>query len=124
MVKFWLQLLVVGLLVFFVGEFVPYWTLMIIVAVLGFFLGKNAVVSFFSSGLGFGLAWIAAILMVTTETDSNLPAQMASLMGLKSEKLLWLATGVLGFLMGGFSGMTGFLLKNMFVRKDKGKYWG
>ena len=124
MVKFWLQLLAVGLLVFFIGKFVPYWALMFIVAVLGFFLGKSATGSFFSSGLGFGLAWILVVVMVSVQTGSDLPAQMSALMGLKSEKLLWLATGFLGFLMGAFSGMTGFLLKNMFVRKDKGKYWG
>ncbi|EOZ95687.1 hypothetical protein A33Q_3049 [Indibacter alkaliphilus LW1] len=48
--------------------------------------------------------------------------QMAELMGLKNDNLLWFATGVLGFLLGGFSGMTGALFRKVFERKDAGFY--
>ncbi|UJP67057.1 hypothetical protein IPZ59_10980 [Mongoliitalea daihaiensis] len=122
MIRFIAQLFLVFLLVFFVGGFFSFWVLMILTGIGAFFLVKNNTVAFFSSGLGFGLAWLVKAFVITVETASHLPQQMAVLMGVSNENLLFVATFVIGFLIGGFSGLTGGLLKSILQNKREGYY--
>lgn len=113
-----LLLFLVSLLVFLVGPYAPYWILMIGVATGAFLVGAGKVPSFVSSGLGFGLTWMALSLFISIKTDSELPKRMAELMGLEDDNLLLYGTALLGFLIGGFSGLTGTLLRKLFERKN------
>jgi len=112
----------VALVVFILGAYLPYWPLMILVAIISFFIGAKPVTSFLSSGLAFGLTWVLLAIYISIQTNSELPSQMATLMGVKNDNLLWFATGVLGLLLGGFSGLTGSLLKRLFEKKYEGVY--
>lgn len=122
MARFLMLFLSVALIVFILGVYLPYWPLMILVSIVSFFIGAKPVTSFLSSGLAFGLTWIFLAIYISIQTNSGLPPQMASLMGFKNDSLLWFATGILGLLLGGFSGLTGSLFKKLFEKKYEGMY--
>ena len=122
MKKFLILSLLTALAVFFLGSFVPYWGLMVAVALIAFLVGAGAGVSFLASGLSFGLMWFLMVFKVLVEANSALPQQMAELMGLKNDNMLWFATALLGFLIGGFSALTGALLKGLLQERNEGLY--
>jgi hypothetical protein len=122
MARFLMIFLSVALIVFILGAYLPYWPLMILVANISFFIGAKPGTSFLSSGLSFGLTWIFLAIYISIQTNSGLPTQLASLMGIKNDSLLWFATGIMGFLLGGFSGLTGSLFKKLFEKKYDGMY--
>jgi hypothetical protein len=107
-----LLFVLVAILVLLVGPYAPYWVLMIGVVILSFLLEAGNFSSFLASGLSFGLTWMVLTLHIMIKTDSELPKRMAELMGLVSDNQIWFGTALLGFLIGGFSGLTGTMLKN------------
>ena len=120
--KFLLTLFATILAVLLLGKLVPYWVLMILVTVLVFFVGIGPTKAFFSAGLGFGLSWLLLAIWISIDSESDLPKKMAELMGLANDNLLWFATGLLGFVIGGFSGLTGAAFRKIFERKDSNIY--
>lgn len=107
----------VAILVILVGPYAPYWILMVGVVILSFLFGAGNVSSFFSAGFSFGLTWMALILYIMIKTGSELPKRIAELMGLGNDNLLLLGTAILGFIIGGFSGLTGTMLKKLLKSK-------
>lgn len=122
MARFLIIFLLVALIVFMLGAYLPYWPLMISVSIVSFLFGAKPVTAFLASGLAFGLTWVLLAIYISIESNSGLPVQMASLLGVKNDNLLWFATGVIGFLIGGFSGLTGSLFKKLFEKKYEGMY--
>ncbi|MGY6521271.1 MAG: hypothetical protein ACXIUD_06050 [Mongoliitalea sp.] len=122
MIKFFTQLIVAFLIVYFLGGFFSFWIAMISVGIAAMLLVDNHVVSFFATALGFGLAWLIKAFVITVSTATHLPQQMAELMGIGNENLLFVATFLIGFLLGGFSGLTGTTLKSVFRNKREGYY--
>ncbi len=115
--KFLAVLILTMVLVIFLGMALPYWALMLFVAAMAFVLRFRPLIAFFGCGLGFGLAWTCISYVILVKTGSLLPAQMAALMGLPNEFMIFLATGFMGFAIGSFSGLTGSLLKNLLHKK-------
>ena len=122
MARFLLLFLLVVFTVLILGAYLPYWALMILVSIQAFLVGARPGSAFLGSGLSFGISWFLLAIYISIQTDSELPAQMALLMGIKNDNLLWFATGILGFLIGGFSGLTGALFKKLFEKKYEGVY--
>lgn len=116
--KFLAIVVLTMVLVFFLGMAIPYWGLMLFIAAMAFILKFRPVLAFFGCGIGFGLAWTIVSYVILVKSGSLLPAQMAVLMGLSNEFFLFLATGILGFLIGGLSGLTGALCKNLLKKRD------
>jgi hypothetical protein len=122
MARFLLLFLLIVFTVLFLGTYLPYWALMILVSIQAFLVGARPGSAFLGSGLSFGITWLLLAIYISIQTDSELPAHMAVLMGIKNDNLLWFATGILGFLIGGFSGLTGALFKRLFEKKYEGVY--
>lgn len=122
MSRFFVLFILTALMVYFIGSFIPFWGLMILVALLAYLLGTSPVVSFFGAGLSFGLVWLSLSIWISIDSGSELPIKMAELMGLSNDNLLWLATGLVGLMIGGFSGLTGSLFNKVFEKRDQGIY--
>jgi hypothetical protein len=120
--KFLLVFALTVVLVLFVGKWFPFWILMVLVAITCFLTGIGATRGFFAGGLGFGLAWLILTIWISIDSGSDLPQKVAELMGLKNDNLLWFGTGIVGFLIGGFSGLTGSTFKKIFERRDSNIY--
>lgn len=120
--KFVIVFLLTALLVGIVGKIVPFWGLMMLVSLLCFSLGIGPTKSFFAAGFGFGLTWLLLSIWISIDSESELPKKVADLMGLKNDNLLWFGTGLLGFLLGGFSGLTGGLFRKILERRETNTY--
>jgi hypothetical protein len=112
--RFILLTVLVSLFVVFLSPFLPYWVVMIGIGILGLLVYPSTVGGFFGGGLGMGAAWFGQTVYIGILTSSALPEKVGELMGLGSNFSLGLLTGLLGFLLGAFSGLSGVLGRKLF----------
>jgi hypothetical protein len=122
--KFLIFTLLCALLVVFLNIVAPYWVVMIAVTGLAAAIRPSALGGFIGGGLGMGLAWLGQTVYIATFTSSSLPDKMGALMGLGTGTTLMLLTAVLGFLLGGCSGLLGVLGRNLLQKKPSNVYLG
>ncbi len=111
--RFILFTVVVSLFVVFLNPFIPYWIVMVGISVLGFLIYPNGLGGFFGGGLGMGLAWLGQTIYIGISTSSSLPEKLVELTGLGDNFSLGMITGILGFLLGSLSGLSGVLCREM-----------
>ena len=111
-----------AMIVIFLNPFLPFWVVMIIIAILAALIVNKGAGAFIAGGLGMGLAWLGQSIYISTMSGSSLPEKMSDLMGLDSNMALFAFTGVLGFLLGAFSALTGSLLRKLAKRKPDNIY--
>jgi hypothetical protein len=99
------------------GFWLPYWAIMAVLFLVAVFVRANQITAFMAIGLGVGAVWLFFPLYLWLTTDSQLPMRMSEIFGLKNSTYLLGITGLIGFLLGGFSGLTGNLLGNIFHRR-------
>jgi hypothetical protein len=112
------------LVVVFVNPFTPFWIVMIGIGIISALIGAKGFSSFLAGGLGMGLAWLGQTVFISYQTASPLPDQMAEIMGLGTGVILSMITGVLGFLLGGFSAYSGSLFRRLFKKRPDNLYRG
>ena len=122
--KFILFTIVTALLVLFGNPFLPYWIVMILISVFAVLIFPKPIGGFLGGGLGMGLAWLGQSMYIGITSASTLPDKMAEVMGMGSGMALVALTGVLGFLLGAFSGWTGSLFRKLLVSQPKDIYRG
>ena len=113
-----------AVLVVFLNPMAPYWIVMIGIAILSALIFPSGIGAFMGAGLGMGLTWIGQCIYLEITTGSSLPDQMGELMGGGSGMSLIAATGLIGFLLGAFSGWTGVLFRKLFLREPEDLYGG
>jgi hypothetical protein len=122
--RFILFILVTIGIVVFLNPIFPYWVIMILIGIGSALLGLSGLQGFLAGGLGLGLAWLGQALFISTTTGSALPNKIGELMGLGSGMTVAGVTAIIGFLLGGFSGLTGSLLRNLVRKKPDNLYRG
>jgi hypothetical protein len=120
MIRFVLGWVLSAFIVYFAGSMLPYWGIMGLIFLSAFFVGGNISLSFLSHALGFATAWFLVIQNIIIETESSLPNKIAELMSVKDSQQLIVYTIVLGFILGGVSGLTGSSLKKILNKKSRG----
>ncbi|MFL0682088.1 MAG: hypothetical protein ACK4SF_09605 [Algoriphagus aquaeductus] len=113
-----------ALLVVFLNPIAPYWVVMLGIGVVSALIYPNGIGGWMGGGLGMGLTWLGQTIYLGIITSSSLPNKMGELMGLGSGMSLIGVTAVLGFILGGFSGWTGVLFRNMLQKQPKDIYRG
>ncbi len=122
--KFLLFTLLSALVVVFLNIVAPYWVVMIAVTALAALIRPTVWGGFLGGGLGMGLVWLGQTLYISAVTSSTLPDKMGALMGLGSGLSLMLLTAVLGFILGGSSGLLGVKFRNLIQKKPTDVYLG
>jgi hypothetical protein len=122
--KFLLFTLLSALVVVFLNIIAPYWVVMIAVTALAALIRPTLWGGFLGGGLGMGLVWLGQTLYISAVTSSTLPDKMGALMGLGSGLSLMLLTAVLGFILGGCSGLLGVMFRNLIQKKPTDVYLG
>lgn len=112
------------ILVVFLNPVAPFWVVMIGIGMLSALIYPNGIGGFLGGGLGLGLTWLGLSIYLGITTSSSLPDRMGDLMGLGSGMTLIGLTGVVGFLLGAFSGWTGVLFRNMLQKSPENVYKG
>lgn len=113
--RFLVLLILSGLSAFFLGVYLPYWGLMLLVAVLAALIAENGTTAFFAPAFAVGMVWLLLPLSIIYRTDSDLPAELAVIMGL-DPAVLFLATALTGFLSAGLGALTGYQFRKMLRR--------
>lgn len=116
-------LFTIGIVVF-LNPFFPYWVIMVLLSIVSAMFGLSGLQSFLATGLGMGLAWLGQAIFISTTTGSSLPNKIGELMGLGSGMTVVGVTAIIGFLLGGFSGLTGSLFRSLFRKKPDNLYRG
>ena len=122
--KFLLFTLLSALLVVFLNIVSPYWVVMIALTVLAGLIRPSVWGGFLGGGLGMGLVWLGQTVYISTVTSSTLPDKIGALMGLGSGLSLMVLTAVLGFILGGCSGLLGVMFRNLVQKKRRDVYLG
>jgi hypothetical protein len=122
--KFLLFTLLSALVVVFLNIVAPYWMVIIAVTALAALIRPTVWGGFLGGGLGMGLVWLGQTLYISAVTSSTLPDKMGALMGLGSGLSLMLLTAVLGFILGGCSGLLGVMFRNLIQKKPTDVYLG
>lgn len=106
--------LVILILSFASGYFLPWWVVAIAAFLAAFFMGKTSGQSFWS---GFGavfIVWTVLALFKSIPNDHILAKRVAQLFQLPNWILILLITAIIGGLVGGMSALSGVLVKRAF----------
>jgi len=111
--------LIILILSFASGFFLPWWVVAIAAFLAALLIGKTSRQAFIS---GFGavfIVWIVLALFKSIPNDHILANRIAQLFHLPSWQYILVITGIVGGLVGGFSDLSGLLLKKAFEKEEE-----
>jgi uncharacterized membrane protein YfcA len=115
--KFAIQCTLIALGTLVLELFLPWWSLAIVAFACGYFLKSNQ--NFLAGFLGVAIIWIGYAFLLDSNSVAPLAERVSAILTIK-KPLLFLVTGFLGGLVGGFAALTGSLLKS---NKRKSLYY-
>lgn len=121
--KFIIRIILIAALTYLSGMIFPWWGIAIAAALISFLLPGHGFNVFVSGFLGVGLVWMAFAWKTDIETGSILSEKIVQLFPVSEVTYLILATGVIGGLVGAFSGLTGSSFRQIFMRKKQKSYY-
>ena len=111
------RMIAIGVLVFLCGGIVPWWGMILLALLVQVvFVNRTTGWAFLEGFLGVGLCWLLVSLYKYGMSDGLLTKRMAGLFHLPSPLLLLFVTVVIGGLMGGLGGATGYSLRQGFLK--------
>ena len=112
--RFILSTLLIALLAFIAGLFLPWWVLAIIAFGVALLIPQSGWSSFGAGFAGIFLLWALLALWIDVQNRSLLSAKVAQLFPLGgSSVLLIVVTAFVGALVGGFAALSGGALRSM-----------
>lgn len=115
--KFFISILLIALLSFAASLFMPWWVIAIAAFIVAFAIPQKPWLSFLAGFTALFILWIALSFYISSANDDLLVHKM-SVLFIKADNpiLLFLVTGLIGGLVGGFGALTGRLLKQISSR--------
>ena len=111
-VKFFVTTLLIALLSFICGLFLPWWSIAVAAFLVSLLIPQRPLPAFFAGFLGLFLLWGVMALMIDLANQSILSARVASLLPLGGSSVaLILVTALVGALVGGGGSLTAAFLK-------------
>jgi hypothetical protein len=118
--KFLLQLIVIAILAFALELLLPWWSIAIAAFAGG--LAFNSRANFLAGFLGVGLLWLLYALMMDATSAAPLAERISKVL-LMNKPLLFVATTLIGGLVGGFAAMAGSALRASSKRSNDDRYY-
>jgi hypothetical protein len=110
--RFILSLLLIAVLSFLAGLFLPWWSIAIVAFAVGLLIPQKLLMAFLAGLLGIFLLWATLALWIDIKNGSVLSHKLSELFKLGgSSVLLILVTAFVGGLVGGFAAMAGSSLR-------------
>jgi hypothetical protein len=103
--------LIILILSFASGYFLPWWVVAIAAFLAAFFIGKTSGQSFWSGFTAVFIVWTVLALFKSIPNDHILAKRVATMFTLPNWILLLFVTALIGGLVGGMSAWSGVLLK-------------
>ena len=119
--KFIVSILLVALLAFAMGLFLPWWTIAVAAFIVTIVIVQSPAASFLAGFAGIFLLWALLAWIINSSNDAILAPRVATILPLGgSAGVLIVVTAFIGGLVGGFAGLTGGLLVGTrFRRRDE-----
>ncbi|MDX1585434.1 MAG: hypothetical protein R3222_01770 [Balneolaceae bacterium] len=111
-------IILIALLAWILGLFLPWWSLAIPGVLLGAWFGKSGTGSFFYGFLGIGILWLIQTLFIHIGNAGVLTNRIGELLSMPDPILVIVITVFIGGLAGGLSTMTGFYFRKSFLEKQ------
>ena len=121
--KFIIRIILIAALSYLSGMFLPWWGIVLVAAFISFLLPGHGFNVFVSGFLGVGLLWMAYAWKTDVETGSILSEKIVQLFPVDEVTYLILATGLIGGMVGAFSGLTGSTFRQIFMKKKQKSYY-
>jgi uncharacterized membrane protein YhaH (DUF805 family) len=109
--------LVILILCFASGYFLPWWVVAIAAFLAAYFIGKKPGSSFFSGFAAVFIVWTVLALFKSIPNEHIMAKRMAEVLPLHNWVLLLLLTAFIGGLVGGMAALSGLLLKRAVVKQ-------
>jgi len=121
--KFFLRLILIGILTYFLSIIAPWWIIVIIGFLGGLLIPGSSMTVFVSGFLGVGIIWMAYAWKLDAENESRFSNVILELLPVSDSTILIALLGVIGGLCGGLSSLTGALLRQPKPKKSPGGYY-
>lgn len=105
-------------LAFLLQMALPWWSVAIAAVLISLIISTKGSSSFIAGFLGIAFLWFALAMISDIRTDSMLIERVAAIFSLPNKFLLLLVTAIVGGLVGGFSSLTGSLLRSWIYPPD------
>ncbi len=106
--RFALATILIALMSFIAGLFLPWWSIAIVAFIVSLFIGQSIGKSFLAGFTGVFILWAIVALWIDIKNESILSHKIALLFPLGgSSALLILVTALIGAIVGGFAAMSG-----------------
>lgn len=107
-----IQILLIAVLSLLAQLLLPWWSLAIVAFLVCFWRGSSAGKAFLYGFTGVSLVWLIYSLSIHLQTDGVFTGRMSELLfKMNSAAIPLLVTVVLGGLVGGMAGLSGFLIR-------------
>ncbi|MCY7290825.1 MAG: hypothetical protein LH615_01455 [Ferruginibacter sp.] len=112
--KFFISILLIAVVSFAASLFMPWWIIAAAAFIVSFAIPQRPLLAFLSGFLALFILWIGVSLYISSANDDLLVHKMAVLF-IKTDNpiLLFLLTGLIGGLVGGFGSLSGRLLRQI-----------
>ena len=114
--RFWLSAFLVGVLSILILYFLPWWSPMVLAFLFYFLFPLKGKQSFWSAGLGCGIAFLIVALYTDIQNESILSQKMAALFHLPSHWLLSVLTAFVGFITSGLGAWMAQLFRKVLLK--------
>jgi hypothetical protein len=106
--KFGIQLLATVIICFILQSFLPWWTMAVGAFAVAYLMGNKGFPSFLAGFLGVAVLWIGMAFYIDALSNSILTEKINRLLPINA----FLATLIVGGLVGGFASLTGSLTRS------------
>ena len=106
--KFGIQLLATVIICFILQSYLPWWTMAVGAFAVAYLLGNKGFPSFLAGFLGVAVLWIGMAFYIDALSNSILTEKINRLLPINA----FLATLIVGGLVGGFASLTGSLTRS------------
>ena len=121
--KFIIRTIIIVVAAHFSLLYFPWWSMAFCAFFAGALIAGKNLSTFFSGFIGLGLLWLIQSFIVHTDSDGILSDKIAALFSLSDGVYMVLIAGLIAGLIGGFSTLSGFRFRKMFMRKkNRGLY--
>lgn len=118
--RFWLSAVLVGFLSVLLLYILPWWSPMVLAFLFYFLFPLKTKNSFWSAGLGCGIAFLIVALYTDVQNEYILSQKMAALFHLPSHWLLSLLTSLIGFVTAGLGAWMAHLFRRVLLNPSNG----
>lgn len=122
--KFILRIIVIGLLGYLGGLFLPWWSIVCVCFIISFLMYGNDFNVFLSGFIGIGVLWLLQSWQLQIKNKALISNQIITLLDYNDPIVLVIFSGLIGAILGGMGALTGNSLRRIYVKEKKKRFYG